>query len=190
MYDDTIAAISTPIGEGAIGVVRVSGPDALAIAANVFTGKLAHRHLSRGQVVEPNGGAVLDEVMATCMLAPNSYTCEDTVEIYGHRGRTIVEGSFGRAAAERARAAEPGEFTLRAFLNGRIDLSQAEAVRDVIEAKTDAGLRVRNARAPRWALAASQRDTHEHPRSTGLSDSPHRFPRGRRARRRPAYGNS
>ena len=142
MYDDTIAAISTPIGEGAIGVVRVSGPDALAIAAKVFSGKLRHRHLSRGRVVDPEDGAVLDEVMATCMLAPNSYTCEDTVEIYGHGGVVSLKAVLGALLRCGARAAGPGEFTLRAFLNGRIDLSQAEAVRDVIEAKTDAGLRV------------------------------------------------
>ena len=142
LYDDTIAAISTPIGEGAIGVVRMSGPDALAIAAKVFTGKLSHRHLSRGQVVDPGNGSVLDEVMATCMLAPNSYTCEDTVEIYGHGGPVSLQAVLTVLLRCGARAAEPGEFTLRAFLNGRIDLSQAEAVRDVIEAKTDAGLRV------------------------------------------------
>ena len=142
MYDDTIAAISTPIGEGAIGVVRMSGPDALAVAGNVFKGRLSHRHLSRGQVVDPRDGSVLDEVMATCMLAPNSYTCEDTVEIYGHGGALSLQAVLKALLTCGARAAGPGEFTLRAFLNGRIDLSQAEAVRDVIEAKTDAGLRV------------------------------------------------
>ena len=85
---------------------------------------------------------MLDEVMATCMLAPNSYTCEDTVEIYGHGGTVSLQAVLKALLSSGARAAEPGEFTLRAFLNGRIDLSQAEAVRDVIEAKTDAGLRV------------------------------------------------
>ena len=86
MYDDTIAAIATPIGEGAIGVVRLSGPDSLALAGKVFSGRFSHRYLSRGRIVDPDDGSVLDEVMATCMLAPNSYTCEDTVEIYGHGG--------------------------------------------------------------------------------------------------------
>ena len=142
MYDDTIAAISTPIGEGAIGVVRVSGPGALGIAGKVFSGQLSHRHLSRGQVVDPEDGSVLDEVMATCMMAPNSYTSEDTVEIYGHGGAVSLQAVLKALLRSGARAAGPGEFTLRAFLNGRIDLSQAEAVRDVIEAKTDAGLRV------------------------------------------------
>ena len=142
MYDDTIAAIATPIGEGAIGVVRVSGSDALAIAKKVFKGRLSHRRLSRGQVMDPGDGSVLDEVMATCMMAPNSYTCEDTVEIYGHGGPVSLQAVLKALLACGARAAGPGEFTLRAFLNGRIDLSQAEAVRDVIEAKTDAGLRV------------------------------------------------
>ena len=142
MYNDTIAAIATPIGEGAIGVVRVSGPDALAVAAKVFKGRLSHRYLSWGLVVEPEDGSALDEVMATCMLAPNSYTCEDTVEIYGHGGAVSLQGVLKALLRCGARAAGPGEFTLRAFLNGRIDLSQAEAVRDVIEAKTDAGLRV------------------------------------------------
>ena len=85
--------------------------------------------------MEPNGGAVLDEVMATCMLGPTSYTCEDTVEIYGHGGPVPLRAVLGALLRCGARAAEPGEFTLRAFLNGRIDLSQAEAVRDVIEAK-------------------------------------------------------
>lgn len=142
MYDDTIAAISTPIGEGAIGVVRVSGPEALPIANQVFNGQLSHRRLSLGQVLDPGDGSVLDEVMATCMLAPNSYTCEDTVEIYGHGGAVSLQAVLKALLASGARAAGPGEFTLRAFLNGRMDLSQAEAVRDVIEAKTDAGLRV------------------------------------------------
>ena len=142
MYDDTIAAISTPIGEGAIGVVRVSGPEALPIANQVFNGHLSHRRLSLGQVLDPGDGSVLDEVMATCMLAPNSYTCEDTVEIYGHGGAVSLQAVLKALLASGARAAGPGEFTLRAFLNGRMDLSQAEAVRDIIEAKTEAGLRV------------------------------------------------
>ena len=92
MYDDTIAAIATPIGEGAIGVVRLSGPDSLALAGKVFSGRLSHRYLSRGRIVDPDDGSVLDEVMATCMLAPNSYTCEDTVEIYGHGGPSTPAG--------------------------------------------------------------------------------------------------
>lgn len=142
MYNDTIAAISTPIGEGAIGVVRISGPEALSVAGRVFTGNLSHRRLSLGQVLDPEDGSVLDEVMATCMLAPGSYTCEDMVEIYGHGGAVSLRGVLKAALSCGARAAEPGEFTLRAFLNGRIDLSQAEAVRDVIEARTDAGLRI------------------------------------------------
>ena len=142
MYDDTIAAIATPIGEGAIGIVRLSGPDSLALAGKVFSGRLSHRYLSRGRIVDPDDGSVLDEVMATCMLAPNSYTCEDTVEIYGHGGPVPLQAVLKALLRCGARAAGPGEFTLRAFLNGRIDLTQAEAVLDVIEAKTDAGLRV------------------------------------------------
>lgn len=141
MYTDTIAAISTPIGEGAIGVVRISGPEALLVGGKLFTGSLSHRRLSRGEALDPEDGSVLDEVMATCMLAPRSYTCEDMVEIYGHGGAVSLRGVLKAALRCGARAAGPGEFTLRAFLNGRIDLSQAEAVRDVIEAKTDAGLR-------------------------------------------------
>ena len=142
MYDDTIAAISTPIGEGAIGVVRISGPESLVLAGRVFSGRLSHRYMSRGRIVDPDDGSVLDEVMATCMLAPNSYTCEDTVEIYGHGGAVPLQAVLKALLRCGARAAGPGEFTLRAFLNGRIDLTQAEAVLDVIEAKTDAGLRV------------------------------------------------
>ena len=142
MYDDTIAAISTPIGEGAIGVVRISGPDSLPLAKKVFRGRLSHRRLSRGHIVDPEDGSILDEVMATCMLAPNSYTCEDTVEIYGHGGPVPLQTVLKALLRAGARAANPGEFTLRAFLNGRIDLSQAESVLGIIEAKTDAGLRV------------------------------------------------
>ena len=142
MYDDTIAAIATPIGEGAIGVVRLSGPDSLVLAGKVFSGRLSHRYMSRGRIVDPDDGSVLDEVMATCMLAPNSYTCEDTVEIYGHGGPVPLQAVLEALLRCGARAAGSGEFTLRAFLNGRIDLTQAEAVLDVIEAKTDASLRV------------------------------------------------
>ncbi len=142
MYDDTIVAISTPIGEGGIGVVRVSGKDARAVVAKVFARGLKHRRLSYGKIIDPKDGSVLDEVMATYMQAPRSYTREDTVEIYGHGGAMALQGVIGVLLRYGARLANPGEFTLRAFLNGRIDLAQAEAVLDVIQAKTDAGLRI------------------------------------------------
>ena len=142
MYEDTIVAIATPIGEGGIGIVRVSGKDARAVVAKVFAQGLRHRRLSYGKIIDPRDGAVLDEVMATFMQAPRSYTREDTVEIYGHGGAVALQGVIGVLLRCGARMANPGEFTLRAFLNGRIDLAQAEAVLDVIQAKTDAGLRI------------------------------------------------
>ena len=111
MYDDTIAAIATPIGEGAIGIVRLSGPDSLALAGKVFSGRLSHRYLSRGRIVDPDDGSVLDEVMATCMLAPNSYTCEDTVEIYGTAAQCLYRLSsrlsFDAGLVPRAPASLP-----------------------------------------------------------------------------------
>lgn len=145
---DTIAAVSTPPGEGGIGIIRLSGPAALLIACRVFRrangqplrDPAAYR-LYYGHIVRPDSGEIVDEVLVSVMRAPHSYTCEDVVEISGHGGPAPLRAILALVCAEGARPAQPGEFTQRAFLNGRIDLTQAEAVLDTIRARTDAGLR-------------------------------------------------
>ncbi len=147
-HPDVIAAIATPIGEGGIGIVRLSGADALAVADRIFESpkKLAPSRQEAytaqyGHVIDPAaGGARADEAVLLVMRAPKSYTCENTVEINCHGGRAATQKVLGICLAAGARAAEPGEFTKRAFLNGRIDLVQAETVLDVIRAKTDKSL--------------------------------------------------
>lgn len=149
---DTIAAISTPVGEGGIGIVRISGPASLPIARNIFRAKtnggLKSHRFSYGAVVHPTTGDLLDETMLVFMKGPNSYTREDVVEIQCHGGTLVVSRILSLVISEGARLAEPGEFTKRAFLNGRIDLIQAEAIMDVISSRTDASL----------ALAQHQRE--------------------------------
>ena len=142
---DTIAAISTPAGEGAIALVRISGPDAIRIADKIFRGKespsrfVSHvQHL--GEVVTESGG-LLDEVMMSIHIAPASYTGEDIVEISCHGGTLVTAKVLEACLREGARGARPGEFTERAFLNGKMDLTQAEAVIDLIRARTDLALR-------------------------------------------------
>ncbi|MBA7593542.1 tRNA modification GTPase MnmE [subsurface metagenome] len=142
MYQDTIAAISTPIGESGIGIVRLSGPDALAVARKVFARPLSNRRLVYGHITDPETGEVVDEVLVAYMEAPHTYTREDIVEINCHGGPLPLQRILGLALRYGARMANPGEFTLRAFLNGRIDLAQAESVLDVVQAKTAASLRV------------------------------------------------
>ncbi len=142
MYRDTIAAISTPLGEGGIGIVRLSGPQALAIAAAIFPGRLSDRRLHYGHIVDPQTGERVDEVLVSHMAAPRSYTREDVVEINCHGGPLPLQRILRLALRQGARPAGPGEFTLRAFLNGRIDLAQAESVLDVVRARTEASLRV------------------------------------------------
>jgi len=142
MYGDTVAAISTPLGQGGIGIVRLSGKDALAIAGKLFDRSLVNRRLVYGHVVDPSSGEVVDEVLACYMAAPHTYTREDIVEINCHGGPLPLQRTLELALRHGARMANPGEFTLRAFLNGRIDLAQAESVLDVVQAKTAAGLRV------------------------------------------------
>ncbi|MEK9148841.1 MAG: tRNA uridine-5-carboxymethylaminomethyl(34) synthesis GTPase MnmE, partial [Candidatus Desantisbacteria bacterium] len=139
---DTIAAISTPIGEGGIGIVRLSGPMALSIARNIFPKKLSHRRLTYGHIIDPQTGENVDEVLVSYMAAPHTYTREDMVEINCHGGPIPLQRVLELVLKEGARLATPGEFTLRAFLNGRIDLAQAEAVLDVIQAKTAAAQRL------------------------------------------------
>ena len=140
MYDDTIAAVATPTGEGGVGIIRISGPGALDTACAVFSrpGELRSRprELVYGHIISrPEEGAA-DEVLAVYMPKPRTYTAEDVVEIDCHRGRIALAETLSLILQNGARLAEPGEFTKRAFLNGRLDLSQAEAVMDVVAAKT------------------------------------------------------
>ncbi|MBI2935084.1 MAG: tRNA uridine-5-carboxymethylaminomethyl(34) synthesis GTPase MnmE [Chloroflexi bacterium] len=142
MYNDTIVAISTPVGEGGIGIVRLSGDMVLEIASKLFTGAIAPRKLSHGWVVDRDNGDEVDEVLVSFMPGPHSYTRENVVEINCHGGSLAVQRILGLCLRHGARLAAPGEFTLRAFLNGRIDLAQAEAVQDVIRARTAASLKL------------------------------------------------
>ncbi|CDQ18395.1 tRNA modification GTPase trmE [Halobacillus karajensis] len=146
METDTITAISTPMGEGAIAIVRLSGPEAVAIAADLFKGKDLNKVDSHtmhyGKIMDPETGEVAEEVMVSVMRAPKTFTREDIVEINCHGGLVSVNRLLEIVLANGARLAEPGEFTKRAFLNGRIDLSQAEAVMDLIRAKTDRAMDV------------------------------------------------
>ena len=137
--DDTIVALSTPAGRGGLGVVRLSGPDALAVSAHLVTPvsqrPLEPRRAALGSLVDERG-ATVDQVVLTYFPKPASYSGEDLVEISCHGSPVILSFAVERAVALGARPAEPGEFTQRAFLNGRLDLAQAEAVRDLIEATT------------------------------------------------------
>jgi tRNA modification GTPase len=136
--DDTIVAIATPPGRGGIGVVRLSGPRAIPIAAGLLDSRepLVARTATFARVVDPDSERVLDQVVATWFAAPHSYTGEDVVEISGHGSPVLLARIVELAIAQGARLAEPGEFTLRAFLSGRMDLPQAEAVADLVEAVT------------------------------------------------------
>lgn len=142
MYEDTIAAISTPLGEGGIGIVRLSGKEARSIAERVFQGQLSHRRLNYGHIVDPESGETIDEVLVSFMATPHTYTREDIIEINCHGGPLPLQRILELVLRFGARLAHPGEFTLRAFLNGRIDLAQAEAVLDIVQAKTQASLRL------------------------------------------------
>ncbi len=142
---DTIAAISTPPGVGGIGIIRVSGPESEEIGNLLFKHrkKSEHfrtHHLYHGDIVSPENGTVLDEVLITIMRKPHSYTGEDILEINCHGGPVILEAILKEVIKAGVRLAEPGEFTRRAFLNNRLDLSQAEAISDMIMARTDKGL--------------------------------------------------
>lgn len=141
MYQaDTISAISTALGEGAIGIVRLSGDEAIEIANQVFKGKdlnqVASHTIHYGHIKNPRTAQVVDEVMVSVMRGPRSFTREDIVEINCHGGIVAVQRVLEMTLLAGARLAEPGEFSKRAFLNGRIDLSQAEATMDLIQAKT------------------------------------------------------
>ncbi len=163
MENSTIAAIATPGGRGGIGIIKISGPRAVSIATTIFSptvsnlkstpseapctransrdGFQSHR-LYLGHIIDPENRRIVDEVLLCVMKAPRSYTKEDVVEINAHGGRVAVNVILELVLRQGARIAEPGEFTKRAFLNGRIDLTQAEAVIDVINARTDKALQV------------------------------------------------
>lgn len=145
---DTIAAIATPPGEGGVAIVRVSGPEAFSLADRLFRTRrgqpstLPSHTLHYGTVSEPDSGAGVDDALLLLFRAPHSYTGEDVVEFSCHGGPVTVSRVLALALREGARLAEPGEFTRRAFLNGRMDLAQAEAVCDQIRAKTEAAQKV------------------------------------------------
>jgi tRNA modification GTPase len=146
---DTIAAVGTSCGVAGIGIVRISGKDALAIADKIFLSRDKARvftfkayTLNYGWIIHPGDKMIIDEVLLGVMRAPRSYTREDVVEINCHGGIVAVRAVLELALENGCRLANPGEFTKRAFLNGRIDLSQAEAVLDIIQAKTDAALKL------------------------------------------------
>ncbi len=141
---DTISALSTPAGEGGIGIIRLSGRQARPILDRIFhratPGQLSSRRLYLGHIVDPQSEGVLDEVLAVYLSKPHTYTREEMVEIHCHGGFTVQQAILRLTLREGARLAEPGEFTKRAFLNGRIDLLQAESVLDIIESETEAEL--------------------------------------------------
>ena len=143
--EDTIVAIATPIGQAGIGIIRISGPESLEIARKIFKPKtpqslLKSHRLYMGYVCDPHSGDIIDEVLLSFMAAPNSYTREDVVEINSHSGYTLLSRILTILTGLGARMARPGEFTQRAFLNGRLDLSQAEAVVDLVNARSERGL--------------------------------------------------
>jgi len=153
MYlEDTIAAIATPVGCGGIGIVRVSGPDASGIAGRVFikqgNGGLESHRFYYGRIVDPADGSLIDEGMGVLMRAPRSYTREDVLELHCHGGYLVVQRVLDACLQAGARLSEAGEFTRRAFLNGRIDLCQAESIIDLINSRTEMSL----------AFAQSQRE--------------------------------
>lgn len=148
---DTIAAIATPPGVGGIGVIRVSGADAFALVLPLIQRPRSSKEqrevppshqLTYARVIDPVTQEVLDDVLVAFMQAPHTYTREDVVEIQGHGGPLVLRRILSAVLTQGTRMAQPGEFTLRAFLNGRIDLAQAEAVMDLIGAQTEAGQRL------------------------------------------------
>ncbi|HCW7758015.1 TPA: tRNA uridine-5-carboxymethylaminomethyl(34) synthesis GTPase MnmE [Staphylococcus aureus] len=144
---DTITSISTPMGEGAIGIVRLSGPQAVEIADKLYKGKhllndVPSHTINYGHIIDPESKEVVEEVMVSVLKAPKTFTREDIIEINCHGGILTINRVLELTMTYGARMAEPGEFTKRAFLNGRIDLSQAEAVMDFIRSKTDRASKV------------------------------------------------
>jgi tRNA modification GTPase len=150
---DTICAIATPLGVGGLGIVRLSGPDALGIIGKIFSSqrhgvtssaleRAASHTVHHGWMIDPSSGEPVDEVLLTLMRTPHSYTREDTVEISGHGGPVVLARLLELCLSAGARLAEPGEFTKRAFLNGRLDLTQAEAVMALIHAESETAHRL------------------------------------------------
>jgi tRNA modification GTPase len=142
---DTIVAIATPFGTAGIGIIRISGANALEIAKTIFKPttpfkEIESHRLYLGEVMDPTSGNILDQVLLSFMKAPHSFTREDVIEINSHSGHTLLQKIIQIIINEGARLAKPGEFTYRAFLNGRIDLTQAEAVIDLINAKSEKGI--------------------------------------------------
>lgn len=144
---DTIAAVATPIGQAGIGIVRLSGPRAREIAEKIFrpkrpTKRLQSHRLYLGYLIDPSSEQMIDEVLLSFMKAPHSYTREDVAEINSHSGYLLLSTILQIVLSEGARLAKPGEFTFRAFINGRIDLTQAEAIVDLINSKSERGLQL------------------------------------------------
>lgn len=140
--EDTIAAVATAYGEGGIGIIRISGEEALPILQEIFefhgdTDTFTSRRMTYGKIIDKEKNQIIDEVLAVYMKGPKTYTAEDVVEINCHGSMVSLRKTLALVLQKGARLAEPGEFTKRAFLNGRLDLSQAEAVIDMIRAKTD-----------------------------------------------------
>ena len=167
LHEDTIAAPATPPGEGAIAVVRLSGPGALAVADRLFRpfrgpppSRMPPRTFAYGEVLAAPGGPVLDEALLLAFRAPHSYTGENAAEIQCHGSPRTVHAILEAAAAAGARMAEPGEFTKRAFLNGKMDLTQAEAVADLIHARSGRAARLAAAQL-RDALGVRIRDLYD-----------------------------
>ncbi len=157
MNRSTIAAISTPFGSGGIGIIRISGDQSIHILRSLFdksgggdgdtiseTDRLESHRFYHGYILDPQTRQRVDEVLVVVMLGPRSYTRENVVEIHSHSGPVVMGKIFKQVIREGANVAEPGEFTKRAFLNGRIDLTQAEAVIDIIQAKTETALQIAN----------------------------------------------
>jgi len=147
MFNETIVAISTPLASAGIGIIRISGDESLEIIKKIFVPKhnfdidtVKSHTLHYGHIVDPQYNRTLDEVLVSFMLAPNTYTKEHVIEINAHGGLVVLQSILSLVLRIGARIAEPGEFTKRAFLNGRIDLSQAEAVMDIIHSKTELAL--------------------------------------------------
>ncbi len=168
--EETIAAISTPFGESGIGIVRISGSSAESIARKLFKPKksqypfISHQ-FHYGEIIDNQSGKPVDEVLIVLMKSPKTYTREDVVEIHCHGGYFILQKILELVLREGTRMAQPGEFTRRAFLNGRIDLTQAEAVIDLIKARTEAGLEIANQQLRGWlykGLAGMKRRLIDH----------------------------
>jgi tRNA modification GTPase len=145
LHNDTIVALATPVGEGAISVIRISGKDAIIKTDSFFEGKARLTEVKTHTIhygnILSDRGEVIDDGLVSVFINPNSYTGEDSVEISSHASSIVVKRIIEELVTKDVRLAEPGEFTRRAFLNGKLDLTQAEAVADIINSRTEASLR-------------------------------------------------